>query len=141
MIDLSNAKVGDKYFDENKNKLECVFISDTGDFRYVFTGVKNGWFTGLYDTKGKNNSHCCVDIASKIDTRPWLKYMPDAGIFSDCVEWLEYNFDCECWFYAFNGDSCDMRNVPLKMPKPTGAHRSRSKISIEELLEWQEVNK
>lgn len=151
MIDLSNAKVGDWYLDANENKLECVFIASSCDFRYVFTDTEHGGFTGIYNSKGKNNSHCCVDIVSKIDPRPWLKDMPDAGVFADRFKWLACDragkwlfhetkagrSGREVWLSSYPAASLDA----IKMPTLTGGQWKDSLISIEELREWQEVNK
>jgi len=135
-LDLSNTKVGDEYLDANENKLECVFIASSGDFRYVFTDTKHGGFTGLYNNKGENNSHCCVDMVSKVDKRPWLKDMPDAMVF-DIYGVISIQGNAQDGWFDNRGNVLSSGFMPC-----LSADRWKdSKISIEELREWQEVNK
>ena len=136
MIDLSNAKIGDWYSYDSNGEAKLIALG-TEEACFIF---KDNTGFLVTDLNGCNSDGIPV-VVSKIDPRPWLKDMPDAGIFADEVKWMKYSFECKCWFYAFYGDSGDMRNVPLKMPTPTGEQRSDNKISTEELREWQEANK
>lgn len=120
MIDLSGAKVGDKYLDENNNEVELSFVAKCGEFKYILCGVTGGGFCNIYNSSGKNKQRHCVNLVSKIHPRPWLKDMPDAGIFADNVCSLHMS-KSGCWFYKRKGvdyhyDLCGA----VKMPTLSG---------------------
>ena len=143
MIDLSNAKIGDLYLGAYGAAKLIALVAEEACFR--FEGNAGFLVTDL--------NGCDIDgipVVSKIDPRPWLKDMPDAGIFVDGVKWLSCDTD-GCW-YAYEDEpelkagewgACGYFSGlrVVKMPTLTGDQWEYSKISIEGLLEWQEVNK
>lgn len=138
MINLSNAKVGDKYFDSTQQIMTLEIIGHS-DYNYVFK-YENGDYTVL-DVNGKGQDHSHCNVSKKIDKRPWLKDMPDAGIFSDNVESL-YMSESGCWFYRrLNAGYNYEISGALKMPTLTGDQWKDSEIRIKELREWQSKNK
>ena len=145
MINLSNAKIGDWYKLKNNNESTVIFATDDAvilDFEGVTIMVDKGGET-LHENSG-------LSVVSKIDTRPWLKDMPDAGIFADEVKWFACDAD-GCWHaykeepepkaseWDASGFFSGLRFV--KMPTLTADQWKDSKVSIEELREWQGANK
>jgi len=145
MINLSNAKIGDLYKLKNNNESTVIFATNDAvilDFEGVTIMVDKGGET-LHANSG-------LSVVSKIDQRPWLKDMPDAGIFVDEVKWLAC--DANGYWYAYKeepelnasgwGGTNNYYNcAAIRMPSLTGVQWEDSLISIEELREWQEVNK
>tara|TARA_R110002020_G_scaffold401460_1_gene611690 strand:- start:36 stop:476 length:441 start_codon:yes stop_codon:yes gene_type:complete len=146
MINLSNAKIGDWYGES----------PSFGDVKLIALGTEEACFLFedntrflVTDLRGRNHDGIPV-VVSKIDQRPWLKDMPDAGIFVDGVNWLACDAD-GLWYtsagepelkaseWGESGYFSGLRVV--KMPTLTGDQWKYSKISIEELREWQGVNK
>ena len=129
MIDLTGAKVGDKYLD-CKGVL-CEYIGMNAG-KVVGRPVKT-------DGIAMHNTHY-VSISDQLncnkhDPRPWLKDLPDADLFE-----LFSSKDVQCdssgvWF--------DHRGMSLnadKMPTLTGDQWMDSKISIVKLKAWQVEN-
>lgn len=146
MIDLSNAEVGDKYIDYYGYEVTVALIAKE---EICFTLPDLSGFV-VCDLNGANTDGDQV-VLSKIDKRPWLKDMPDAGIFS-VGQWLacdsdftwrihgsESKVDGEC--FDSPHDYHDYIVLGASMPTLTGDQWKDSLISIEELREWQEVNK
>ena len=150
MIDLSSAKVGDKFVDSNRNIVE-IMIADNGCDRYVAKGlgVTGGKvFYVVYDNDGVNLNDDCCDIIAKHDPRPWLKDLPNADLFEDDI----YLYCSASNQWSFGGQSTSLCSEQtyfmgartilsgIKMPNLTGDQWKDSKISIDELRDWQEAN-
>ena len=145
MINLSDAKIGDLYKLKNNNESTVIFATNDAvilDFEGVTIMVDKGGET-LHANSG-------LSVVSKIDTRPWLKDMPDAGIFADEVKW--FACDADGYWYAYKEEPGLNASVwgevgffsslrVVKMPILPGDKWKDSKISIEGLREWQEANK
>ncbi len=134
-IDLTGAKVGDKFLDGIGQTLEMVMISENKyETDYLAKFDKTGELLLLgKDGKVKALEHCY--LAAKHDPRPWLKDLPHADLFE-----LFSSKDVQCdssgvWF--------DHRGMSLnadKMPTLTGDQWMDSKISIVKLKAWQVEN-
>ena len=150
MIDLNHCKIDDK------------FVTARGLVMTVFAFGHNS--VVMRDEEGQFNvfdidSGCVItfktgpqyDIVSKHDPRPWLKDLPDAGLFED--GWLAIHAD-EGWYwfekepvisnneyYHTNGMFVLVPIMGIKMPKLTDDEWRDSKISIPDLKAWQEQNK
>lgn len=145
MIDLSGAKVGDKYDATGIGELIVLAASKNEVCFSFFDGLK---FI-VTDIHGQDDDGLQI-VTSKIDSRPWLKYMPDAGVFKDEFRWLACDEDGE--WYAYYGKPGIKRHQwscggacfgfdLIKMPTLTGDQWEDSLISTDELREWQGVNK
>lgn len=80
------------------------------------------------------------------DPRPWLKDMPDAGLFSD--GWLAFEHEGDGWSWYSSNPSCgDARLEPASLwflkclPLLTGEQWVDSCISIADLAKWQAERK
>lgn len=146
MIDLTGAKVGDKYLD-CKGVL-CEYIGMNAG-KVVGRPVKT-------DGIAMHNTHY-VSISDQLncnkhDPRPWLKDLPDADLF--CGGWLAFESQDSDWHvfeeepqlstaeFHFTTEGM-FRLFPvggIKMPTLTGDQWKDSKISIPELKTWQLAN-
>lgn len=142
MINLKGAEVGDK-FDSANERYELVMKSEHD---YVIKG--NG--ARLYVTGRSGRSYCdSVELLSKADPRHWLKDLPDADSFTG--EWVSCDNDGSWFTFSsepqletsmFTIDNSDYDIVSgIKMPELTVGEWKASKISIDELRQWQKDNK
>lgn len=145
MIDLSGARVGDKFLLRGDQIAQIIAINDT----QVVMSNDEGFYLNAR-SNGRSVEFSEFDIFSKIDSRQWLKDMPDASVFKDEFKWLACDKDGGWYVYrskpALNHDNWDSvvdytGFYALKTPELTGEQWKDSLISIDELREWQEVNK
>ena len=127
---------------------KMVYVSVTGD-RFCFENAAGGLF--IVDEEGKPLLFD-TSIIKRHDTRWWLKDLPDADLFAYC--WLACDSDGS-WFYYKSEPIIDTVNFKvqgdiwqqfrhldgIKMPELKGDDWKESKISIDELREWQRLNK
>lgn len=141
MINLSNAKIGDWYSYDSNGAAKLIAL---GTEEACFLFEDNTGFL-VTDLNGCNSDGIPV-VVSKIDPRPWLKDMPDAGIFVDEAKWLAcdssglwfgYNVEPSLHLSGWGGTNSYCNCGAIKMPTLTGDQWEDSKISIEELREWQ----
>lgn len=147
MIDLTGAKVGDKFV--LTNGLEAELILRTSDALILNS---SGGITVMVDNQGESqHSNSGLSIKSKHDTRPWLKYLPDADLFA--YDWLACDLD-GVWYYYSDEPSLSSVNWRanssassqaghldcIVMATLTGDQWKDSKISIPELKTWQLAN-
>jgi len=131
MIDLSSAKVGDKYKGEGGGIYTLDFV---GDSYFVFKNENN--LPCFVEVNGGFQDYRHSKLLSKYNSRPWLKDLPDADVFA---LYEAVNIQCNksgIWF-----DNLSRSLGGSKMPTLTGDQWRDSKISIDELREWQEQNK
>ena len=144
MLKLTKADVGKEFDLDNGDFCRVVIVGchDVVIEHYCCHRVAS--LSGeLYDTASS------LRLTHRHDSRHWLKDLPDADIFEDDIYLYcsnNYNWcfskysksihqDGNCWegnLLCFDG---------IKMPKLTGDEWKDSKISIEQLREYQEQNK
>ena len=98
--------------------------------------------SGLYVTneKGKPSSGVVADeIIKRHEPRYWLKDLPDADAFSESVSCITCNY--KGWYVSKGSSLMSGEYVTNKMPQLTRNDYDLSKISIDDLREWQRVNK
>jgi len=151
MIDLSNAKVGDKFVARNdtivsflaRTKMNSICESNTGR---AIVYHHNGQ---LDESVGAGINNYGWDIKSKHEPRHWLKDLPDADLFSDDVNWIAFDNNQSWWAYPsepellirdFEGKG-QQQIKAIKMPTLSGDDWKLSKISIADLKAWQGANK
>ena len=139
MIDLTGAKVGDKFVLTNGLEAELILRTSDALILNSFGGI-----TVMVDNQGESqHSNSGLSIKSKLDPRPWLKDLPDADLFSELVDYLYYDAGFDGWGYGYKTPverEVDERYMPLKMPTLTRDQWKDSKISIPELKAWQLAN-
>ncbi len=143
MIDLSNAKVGDKFETRNGHAATIIAKAHNNNCLAFSDGslmlCRND---GTIATSGSI-------IISKHEPRQWLKDMPDADLIrgqwiacDNNLDWMSY--DAEPYIQETTFDS-SYEHFVLEgfkgMPKLKGDEWKDSKISIDELREWQKENK
>jgi len=147
MINLKGSEVGDRFLNGEGNETELIARHG---FYYVFAA--DGRLPSVHLNDGSNcGGRPELNIISKVNPRPWLDDMPDAGIFTDDVKWLSYDED-ECVWYAYTAkpeihDGEEYFTVKhgdysllslVRMPTLTQDQWRDSLISIEELREYQQ---
>lgn len=140
MINLTGAKVGDKFNGNKGGVLELALKGKCGDF--VLIDEESGQII-VTDSNGDGTNCSWEDVVSKVDPRPWLKDLPDADLFSELVGYLYYDAGFDGWGYGYKIPlvcEVDERYMPLKMPTLTGDQWKDSKISIKDLKAWQLAN-
>lgn len=134
-IDLTGAKVGEKFLDGIGQTLEMVMISENKyETDYLAKFDKTGELLLLgKDGKVKALEHCY--LAAKRDPRPWLKDLPDADLFSDDVYYIHCT--AEGWeFKLFSSGLCSSITL-ITMPVMTSDQFKGSLITIKDLKVWQ----
>ena len=148
MIDLTSAKVGDKYLTEDNQECSVVAI---GHYTVCFNlTVVDFLFVTNDDGKPSETHNGCKEltIKCKADPRPWLKDLLDADLFVGewlaCDkegEWFSFNREPTKFTITFSDQSCSAVTLEgVKMPKLTGDQWKDSKISIKDLKAWQVEN-
>lgn len=154
MIDLSNAKVGDKFLSFISHTYELKLLNKKHD-DYVL--VSDRGCIQMVDKLGKTKEEdCTFHLVSKIDTRHWLGKLPDADLLLD--GWLSFNPTGNKWQWhdagchdpeprivdnntRFTSGVISRLSAFAKMPTLTGDEWKQSKISIPDLRAWQKENK
>jgi hypothetical protein len=141
MIDLSTAVVGDKFV-LNNGKVVSFFA------RTKMNSIceMEGGYAILYEHDGKfdegvehGEASESWRIVAKHDPRHWLKDLPDADLFDEDMDYLDFCGNVNHWRCTdIDGTYAWMC---LKMPTLTGDEWKLSKISIVELRAWQAANK
>lgn len=131
MIDLRNAAVGDKFMTTGSE----VTLMKKGNGSYCLE-YKDGSLM-LTDNNGKI-METGSPLLSKVDTRHWLKYLPDAGLFSDDVEYIHCRQGV--WCYHVKGWQVCHEIHLIKMPILTDNDYNLSMISVVDLKAWQMAN-
>lgn len=141
MINLSSAKVGDKFDTVDCDVIELV----SKGTNYATKSIKHGHHLlhkkdGRCDEykSGSTNLESDWDIVANHDPRPWLKDLPDADSFLSGVKHLRCDSDYQWLAVVADGDY--YFNF-TKTPTLTGDQWRDSKISIDELRAWQKLNK
>jgi len=138
MIDLSNAKVGDKFVLACGDTAELIDINKSKE-EYLLKDNDGFHINDIYGRSLLAHSAGC-NIVAKHDPRPWLKDLPDADLFTSSVTHICFNEE-QGWLYTMNcGKTWHQINV-IKMPTLTGDQWEDSKISIDELRACQRENK
>tara|TARA_R110000851_G_scaffold174092_1_gene320354 strand:- start:107 stop:511 length:405 start_codon:yes stop_codon:yes gene_type:complete len=134
MIDLSNAKVDEEYILSNGYVATTLLV--TGDAVVLgFVGV-----TIMANMSGETlHANGGLSVSAKVDQRPWLKDMPDAGIFTDDAVELLITSHGNWNVNLIDGGKYQTHGI--KMPTLTSDQWKDSKISIVELAQWQKDNK
>ena len=149
-MNLSNAKVGDKYLPW-AGYLDELTVLGVSDEQICFVYADKSGFM-VTDIDGRDTDGGSV-IKSKIDPRSWLKDMPDAGIFTG--EFIAFQSTDGGWHvfdkepkmsnddehFSTNGMFSLYHISGIKMPELTADQWKDSKISIAELKQWQADNK
>jgi len=140
MIDLSKAEIGDEFVCDRDFKgdvvMSVVFV-DKSKTCFVLRGDGGGDM--FVHENGKGIVSGRQGVVSKHEPRWWLKKLPDADLFNADIESIKYEMDSEKgnWYVAAgSGDHW----CSFKMPTLTGDEWKQSKISIDELREWQKAN-
>lgn len=135
-IDLTNAVVGDKFNSDGKGGYTVVIM---GSADIVMLSDNGTHYSIQFDGEFSDYNDC--RITSKVDTRHWLKYMPDADDFLDTVEFLEFDNMKGMWYVYIEGCGLQSYVTFLKMPKLTPNESRSSRIYIDDLRNWQKENK
>jgi hypothetical protein len=141
MIDLSKAKVGDRFVLKGDQVVSLIKRNET---QLMLEDEEGFYLNRVRDGRSTENNE--FDIVSKHDPRPWLSELPDADLFDDDI--ILYNTDRDDWGFSKMHIACGVDYWKggltilsgIKMPKLTGDQWKDSKISIAELRVWQKVN-
>lgn len=139
---FTNAKVGDKYLlpisVDGGVEMIVDYISKDANIVVLTSGTHEDMAFNLEGLPLNNKE---PNLTPKPKERPWLKEIPDAGIFADAVSFIFFDTEFQGWAFGFENPEFDTRYLPLKMPKLTEDQWAGSLIYINELKEWQEKNK
>ena len=110
-------------------------VSDSAE-RFVLSTSTDGFII-----VNKNGESCTSDSyqLEQYEPRYWLKDLPDADLFSKDVSSIHFEGDMNWYVTDVNGHEhwCPYNDLP----KLDDNDRKLSKISIDDLREWQRVNK
>lgn len=110
-------------------------ISDSAE-RFVLSTSTDGFII-----VNKNGESCTSGSfqLEQYEPRYWLKDLPNADLFSESVSCITCNFNG--WYVSQGSSLMTGKYVTNKMPELTPGDLGSSEISIDDLREWQRVNK
>lgn len=140
-IDLTGTKIGEKYLTEDNQECSVVAI---GHYTVCFNlTVVDFLFVTNDDGKPSETHNGCneLTIKCKVDTRPWIKDLPDADLFDPNVISIKVCED-NGWVYNMTNSqhACWHQINVIRMPQLTTDQLKDSEITIVDLKVWQRSN-
>ena len=132
-LKLTKDDIGNKFENKKKGIFEVVAVGEHNASLLSKSGVYHSCqLDGVINTTSDNV------LVKRHDPRWWLSQLPDADLFHEDVKLIGCHNSKEAgWWYVVDKNGSN-RWLPLVMPKLKAEDYLLSKITPDELREWQE---